>query len=953
MAQLSITATPTAAACPNTGKIAVVASGGVANYTYTISSSASCLPVPLPPTVLAASSYTFTNLPGGCTYTVTVKDGNNITVTKTVTISDTYPPMLVPSLVSVMGKSLACSYLRATSNGGSAPFTYTFYSGGSATNPAAIVQSGASNTLSLAALAGGLYTVKVHDNCGTDRVVSATTGAFTIPAASSANIYRSECTEFRYPLTLSNYTAGVTIDVLDRLGNHISGTTGLTGFHYAYPYALAGSDLTNAHPWGATIGTITPAYLLNALPVPNTPSLFPITIKVTDNSPCTDVNTQVFNFPYAPNSTAYPSPAVFTEECGGTFCTDVSIREPSQAISDYSYPVSYSTSQNGTYISAGFTTSNMFHLCGLQPASSYWIKTTDPCTGRDTAVQASTPPPNAFTVSGGIISYCVNPSSPAYLATVNYFFPQAPGLTQIKILSGPGGPRTIYSTLITGLLPGTYQLQFTDACNIRTVNVPLTVAGSYTAVVNTATAYTRICSGSCVTVTASGTASGTLAAPGPIANFFTSLSQISGGSQPPAGATHTGTYNVCGLQPGTYLASTAPFVPGISCMTPKRDTIIIPLYQLPVFTSIYNLRCAGQNNIQIPIDANTDTAFAYTLYNSSGTVIGGPQSLHGNPSLGVAANPNPNIFPNVAGNPGDVFSVRITDRCGNSALTPVGLTNSLLMTGSVKCGVQNGGGFSLTDTLRADNLQGAIYTWTSPSGIVYGPSTTSTYNSVPAENGTWHLNVSVTYGSCTTVFQNNFTASCNLVPVLYKSMQARAKDCSAIIDWATTEEINSARFEVELIDLSGNKIRTAAVVSAAGYSSTERRYSITIPGLSGMNYFRIKQIDLDNQYTYSDVLPVKVSCGQRAEVLIVYPNPVRAGGILRITLESLTAEENAALVITDVLGRQYLRQSVAVRNGANDYSIPLANIAPGIYMVQLFDDRHQPKAKAQKIVIVP
>ena len=954
LAQLTVTATPSAAACPNTGSISVVAAGGIANYTYTISSTASCLPVPIPPAILATSSYTFINLPGGCTYSVTVKDGNNVTVTKTVTISDTYPPMLVPSLVPVMGKSLACSYLRAASNGGAAPFIYTFYSGGSATNPAAIVQAGASNTLSLAALPLGLYTVKIRDNCGTERVVSASTTALVNPLASPGAPYRPECTEFRFPFTLSNYTAGVTVDVLDRLGNHISGTTGLTGFHYTYPYVLSNSDIPGVHPWGATPVGITPVALANALPVPNNPALFPVTFKITDNSACPDVYTLVYNYPYPANSTAYTMAASFSEECGGTFCSEVSIGRSGQNVFGYPYPVSYSTSQNGAYISAGnISSSNSLHLCGLLPTTAYWIKTTDPCTGRDTSVQVFTPAPSDFTVDGGIISYCINPTSPAYLATVSYFFPHAPGLLQIKILSGPGGLRTVNSTIATGLLPGTYMLQFTDACNMRTVNQSLTVAGSYSALVNTTTAFTRICSGSCVTVTASGTSSGTLATPGPITNFFTSLTQISGGSMPPPGALHTGTYNICGLQPGTYAASTAPFVPGITCMVAKKDTIIIPPYQLPVFTSIYNLRCAGQNNIQIPIDANTDTAFVYTLYNNLGTIIGGPQSLHGNPSLGVAASPNPNIFPNVTGNPGDVFSIRITDRCGNSALTPISLTNSLLMTGSVKCGTPNGAGFSSTDTLRADNLQGAIYTWTSPSGIVYGPSTTSSYNNVPAENGVWHLNVSVTYGTCTTVFQNNFTASCNLVPVLYKSIQARAKDCNAIIEWVTTEEINSARFEVELIDISGNKIKTVAVVNAAGYSSTERRYSVTVPGLSGMNYFRIKQTDLDNQYTYSNVLPVKVNCGQRTEVLNLYPNPIKAGGILRLSLESLTEEANAALLITDVAGRQYLRQSIAVRSGTNEYSFTLNNIAPGIYLVQVLDDHQHPKAKAQKVVVVP
>jgi hypothetical protein len=952
-AQLSITATASPAACPNTGSILVTATGGVPNYTYSVTSTAACLPVPLPPTVTAISTYTFNNLPGACTYTVTVKDGNNITVTKTVTINDTYPAMGVPTLAAVIGKTMACSYLKATSNGGSAPFTYTFYSGGSATNPAAIVQAGSSNTLSLAALPAGLYTVKVKDNCGTERVASVTTGVFVNPAVTLNSTWRPECGELRLLLGLQNYTTGVTIDILDRLGNHVSGTTGLTGFHYSYPYVLSNADLVNNYPWGATNAAGATVIMQKGLPVPSDPALYPLTIKVTDNSACPDVFTINYNLPYPAGSTSYGAPGAFLEQCNGTFCTDITIGRTAQGVNNYPYNVQYSTTQNGTYINAGNMASNVIQICGLQPSTTYWVKTTDPCTGRDSAVSFTTPALSPFTVGGGIISYCVNPASPAYLATVQYFFPQGPGLAQIKILSGPGGPRTINGTLASGLAPGTYSLQFTNACNTQTVNVPLTVAGSYSATITSSTSYTRICSGSSITVNASGISSGTLTTPGPVTNFFTSLSQISGGSLPPAGSLHTGIYNVSGLAPGTYQASTAPFVPGISCMTPKKDTIIIPPYQLPVINSVYNLRCAGQNNIQVPIDANTDTAFVYTLYNSSGTIIGGPQSLHGNPSLGVAASADPNIFPNVAGNPGDVFSIRITDRCGNSAITPVSLTNSLLMTGNVKCGIKNGAGFYLTDSLRADNLPGAIYTWTSPSGIVYGPATTSNYNGVPAENGTWHLNVSVTYGSCTTVFQNNFAVSCSIVPVLYKSIQARAKDCAAVIEWTTTEEINSSQFEVELVTVSGTKIRTVAVINAAGFSSTERSYSITVRGLSGTCYFRIKQTDLDHQFTYSNVIPVRISCGQKEEVLSIYPNPVPAGGILHLSLQSLSTDANATMVITDVAGRQYMKQSVAVRSGLNDYSFTLRNLAPGIYLVQVFDSGQHPKGKAQKVVLEP
>jgi hypothetical protein len=54
------------------------------------------------------------------------------------------------------------------------------------------------------------------------------------------------------------------------------------------------------------------------------------------------------------------------------------------------------------------------------------------------------------------------------------------------------------------------------------------------------------------------------------------------------------------------------------------------------------------------------------------------------------------------------------------------------------------------------------------------------------------------------------------------------------------------------------------------------------------------------------------------------------------------------MIITDVTGRQYMKQSIAVRSGLNDYAFHLRNMAPGVYMVLVLDGGSTPRARLKR-----
>ena len=114
-------------------------------------------------------------------------------------------------------------------------------------------------------------------------------------------------------------------------------------------------------------------------------------------------------------------------------------------------------------------------------------------------------------------------------------------------------------------------------------------------------------------------------------------------------------------------------------------------------------------------------------------------------------------------------------------------------------------------------------------------------------------------------------------PIKLMSFDVQKHDASVEIYWTTEHEINSKEFIVER-SLDGNTWNGIATVNAAGNSSAEINYSTNdLNPAKGMNYYRLKQIDLSNNYKYSaikavyfdsDVVVTNMNTG-------IGPNPAR------------------------------------------------------------------------------
>ena len=111
----------------------------------------------------------------------------------------------------------------------------------------------------------------------------------------------------------------------------------------------------------------------------------------------------------------------------------------------------------------------------------------------------------------------------------------------------------------------------------------------------------------------------------------------------------------------------------------------------------------------------------------------------------------------------------------------------------------------------------------------------------------------------------------NSLPVTLTEFTGKEKDGDVELKWTTETEINNKYFDVER-SLDGSHFESIGKVTGAGNTTLTQHYGLVDRNAAnGVNYYRLKQVDFDGKFTYSQVVAVKVT---RINALLkVYPNP--------------------------------------------------------------------------------
>lgn len=170
-----------------------------------------------------------------------------------------------------------------------------------------------------------------------------------------------------------------------------------------------------------------------------------------------------------------------------------------------------------------------------------------------------------------------------------------------------------------------------------------------------------------------------------------------------------------------------------------------------------------------------------------------------------------------------------------------------------------------------------------------------------------------------------------LLPVTLMDFNAVAKKDAVYISWATATETNSKEFIIER-SADGITYHTIAKLNAAGNSQHKKEYSFTDDQpLTGNNYYRLKQVDMDGHSGYSDTRLLKFSSGA-GKPLHIYPNPV----LNTITLDIPSANQQLLIAVTNREGQNMISASGSLMAVTGKLNQQLTGLLPGIYFIQLY-----------------
>lgn len=187
---------------------------------------------------------------------------------------------------------------------------------------------------------------------------------------------------------------------------------------------------------------------------------------------------------------------------------------------------------------------------------------------------------------------------------------------------------------------------------------------------------------------------------------------------------------------------------------------------------------------------------------------------------------------------------------------------------------------------------------------------------------------------CADLSKNSVTVNVTgTFPVQFTALQARKQGEKALLEWGTLSEQNTDKFIVQRSARGDNFSTELGSVKAAGSSNTEKHYSfVDAAPIQGWNYYRIKQMDVDGRYTFSNVAALNYN--KAGSVLLVYPNPAKDN----LTLEYTSARSGKVTVqLIDTKGAVLLSKVFAVVAGKNQQNINVSNLSQGMYLLKYVD----------------
>ncbi len=189
----------------------------------------------------------------------------------------------------------------------------------------------------------------------------------------------------------------------------------------------------------------------------------------------------------------------------------------------------------------------------------------------------------------------------------------------------------------------------------------------------------------------------------------------------------------------------------------------------------------------------------------------------------------------------------------------------------------------------------------------------------------------------------------NALPVELTSFEAALDGDRVQLQWATASETNNAGFEVQRA-VEGADWTPQGFVEGVGTTSAPQAYRFTdaqLPFMADRVRYRLKQIDTDGAFEYSDAVEVALGVPERVALHASFPNPAAERATIPYALPRASTVQ---LAVYDLLGRRVrLLADRSQDAGRHTATVDTRGLASGVYLIRLVADG---QVRTQRLAVV-
>jgi len=229
---------------------------------------------------------------------------------------------------------------------------------------------------------------------------------------------------------------------------------------------------------------------------------------------------------------------------------------------------------------------------------------------------------------------------------------------------------------------------------------------------------------------------------------------------------------------------------------------------------------------------------------------------------------------------------------------------------------------SFTGTVQIDYTDGAELNGIPENELTLNVHNGSSWAAFPATTRDASNNFVLTNNVPSVLNELTLARTSAPLPLTWLSFTATKQNQTALLQWATAREQNTRNFTVQH---SANGINwvNIGLQAAKGSSTSSNQYSYEhSKPITGINYYRILQTDMDNRSSYSAIKPLKFT--KIAEPFTIMGNPV-TNNMLAV---QVNAPINLALYTAE--GKLLWQQQV----NAGTKTIAVSRYAKGTYLLK-------------------